>query len=83
MLVNAKRKGITLSQRQSEIVRLVIEGRVKAEIAQQLGISMNTVSSHLKMIYRILGRFGVKSKANLVEFISENPDLLSKNRITV
>lgn len=44
-----------LTPRQREILRLLCEGRANKEIALQLGMSDNTVRSHLTFIFRELG----------------------------
>ncbi len=54
------RKG--LSQRQSEIALLVIQGESNQEIGNQLGISLRTVEKHLQMIFSVLN---VNSRAKL------------------
>jgi LuxR family maltose regulon positive regulatory protein len=47
--------GITLSQREREILRLVERGLSNREIAHKLVIDANTVKSHLHHIYQRLG----------------------------
>lgn len=44
-----------LTPRQREILRLLCEGRANKEIALELGMSDNTVRSHLTFIFRELG----------------------------
>ena len=44
-----------LSDRELEVLRLVSDGRVPKEVALELGLSENTVRSHLHRIYRRLG----------------------------
>lgn len=43
-----------LSPRQEEILRLLAQGHVPKEIAEKLGISVETVRSYLKLIYQKL-----------------------------
>ncbi|MCA9685402.1 MAG: FHA domain-containing protein [Myxococcales bacterium] len=57
-----------LSARQLEVSRLVAEGLTNAAIAEQLGISPRTVTSHLDHIY---GRLGIGSRAALTRWIVE------------
>jgi transcriptional regulator EpsA len=44
-----------LSVREQEITHWVCEGKTNAEIAQRLGISVNTVKNHIHQIFRKLG----------------------------
>ena len=44
-----------LSGRERDVLRLLAEGASYAEVAQRLGISAHTVTSHVKNIYRKLG----------------------------
>jgi DNA-binding CsgD family transcriptional regulator len=43
-----------LTLREADVVRLLASGCTYAEIAQKLGISAHTVSSHIKNTYRKL-----------------------------
>lgn len=51
------------SQRLAEVFVELIDGRSRKEIADRLGISVNTVSGYVREIYRL---HGVKSQAMLV-----------------
>jgi DNA-binding NarL/FixJ family response regulator len=53
---------LALSDRELEVVRLVVEGRSNDEIATHLGIAPKTVESHLR---RIFERVGVVSRTEL------------------
>jgi DNA-binding NarL/FixJ family response regulator len=55
-------EAMALSQREREVVGLVVEGRSNDEIAARLGISTKTVESHLR---RIFERLGVASRTEL------------------
>lgn len=44
-----------LSERERDIVRSLVRGRTAGEMADELYISVNTVKSHLKSVYRKLG----------------------------
>lgn len=44
-----------LSERERDIVRALVRGRTVGEMADELFISVNTVKSHLKSVYRKLG----------------------------
>jgi DNA-binding NarL/FixJ family response regulator len=59
---------LPLSARQIEVSRLVATGLTNAAIAEQLGISPRTVTSHLDHIY---GRLGIGSRAALTRWIVE------------
>ncbi len=53
----------TLSERECEVLRLVALGHTSPEIAQQLGLSVQTVNTHIRNIYR---KLQVKSRAQAV-----------------
>ncbi|HLV00155.1 MAG TPA: response regulator transcription factor [Acidobacteriota bacterium] len=57
--------GVTpwLTTRQTQILRLMAEGRTNKEIADELGIALSTVKNH---IHQILTRFGVESREEAV-----------------
>src|SRR4028119_529409 len=44
-----------LSEREREILRLVATGLSNQQIANQLGISVNTVKVHLRNVFRTIG----------------------------
>lgn len=54
--------GVTLSGREREVVRLVVDGASNDEIGARLGISSRTVESHLR---RLFERLGVASRTEL------------------
>ena len=58
-----------LTERETEIARLVAAGKRSSEIAEQLFVSVRTVDNHLAAIYR---KLGVKSRAHVVAFVMEN-----------
>jgi DNA-binding CsgD family transcriptional regulator len=51
-----------LSERERDIVRLVVEGRSNDEIGRELGIARKTVETHLARLYE---RYGCRSRAEL------------------
>ncbi|WBL34949.1 helix-turn-helix transcriptional regulator [Tepidiforma flava] len=51
--------GCRLSAREAEVLGLVAEGRTNAEVAAMLGISPETVKTHVS---RILAKLGVQSR---------------------
>jgi DNA-binding NarL/FixJ family response regulator len=61
--VNPPRPGPKLTQRETEVLGLLIEGRRQKEIAAQLVISQKTVATHIQ---NLLGKFGVHSRAELL-----------------
>ncbi len=46
-----KRQDYGLSQREQEVLQLMIEGLIKKEIGDQLSISIHTVGNHIRKIY--------------------------------
>lgn len=58
-----------LSKREKEIIKLIVEQRTAAEIAQELFISPNTVNTHRK---NLLSKLKLKNIAGLVKYAVEN-----------
>ena len=52
-----------LSNREREVVELVVEGFANDEMSGKMGITVSTVKQHIKNIYR---RTGVKSRSELI-----------------
>jgi two-component system nitrate/nitrite response regulator NarL len=52
--LRASSDGPRLSEREAEILRLLAEGLSSGEIADQLGVSVTTVKSHLRNLYEKL-----------------------------
>jgi DNA-binding CsgD family transcriptional regulator len=59
---------LPLSQRELEIAELVVEGLTNADIGQELGISLRTVTTHIANIYR---RLDIHSRAALTRLFME------------
>jgi DNA-binding CsgD family transcriptional regulator len=59
----------SISNREKEIIRLIIRGRSNKEIEDELFISIRTVKSH---IYKIYQKFGVKSRLELINLIQKS-----------
>jgi len=59
---------LNISERESEIIRLIIEGKSNKEIEELLNISFNTVKNHIYNTYR---KLGVNSRSQMIRFISE------------
>ncbi len=59
-----------LSEREGEVVRLLLEGlRVRA-VAERLYLSTNTVRNHLRSVF---AKLGVASQAELIELLRQRP----------
>lgn len=56
---------IALTEREREVLQLVVLGHTNKQMAQILGISMRTVEAHRASLLRIVG---VKSRAELIRF---------------
>ena len=59
-----ERVGSQLTPRQRDVVQILMNGATRAEVAEELGISENTVKSNIREIYK---RLGVKNRAELVQ----------------
>lgn len=55
-----------LTPRQSQILSMIVEGRLNKQIAAQLGVSENTVKVHR---HRIMEKMGASSVANLARMV--------------
>jgi DNA-binding NarL/FixJ family response regulator len=53
----------TLSRREQEILALLADGLINKQIAARLGISTNTVKTHLELLF---GKLGVTTRAEAV-----------------
>jgi len=58
-----------LSEREEEVSRLLIKGETNSEIGEKLFISVNTVKSHIKNIYK---KLEVSNRIQLIHLIQEN-----------
>jgi DNA-binding NarL/FixJ family response regulator len=58
-----------LSNREFEVLRLLVEGKSPTDIAEQLHLSVKTVSTHKT---RLQEKLGLKSTAELVRYALEN-----------
>jgi len=57
-----------LTERESEIAALLLQGRTYKMIAEELHLSENTVKTHIKNIY---SKYGIKSKTELINLLAE------------
>jgi DNA-binding CsgD family transcriptional regulator len=67
-----------LSPRQRIVLELVSEGRSNKEIARELGISAETVKSHVKMIFlrlQVVRRAQAVSRAQTLGILRRRPTL--------
>lgn len=62
-------RGEELSERQSEVLRLIALGHTNAEVAGLLYLSIRTVESHRAHIQR---KLGLSSRAELVRYALEH-----------
>lgn len=56
-------EGHALSEREREVLRHVAQGYTSAEVAQRLALSVQTINTHLRNIYR---KLGVRSRSQAV-----------------
>jgi len=62
--------GITLSEREIEIIKLISDGLTNKEIADQIFLSTHTVNTHRK---NIMNKLGIKNTAGIVIYaVKEN-----------
>ena len=55
--------GAALTNRERQILTLLADGRVNKQIAERLGISVNTVKTHLELLF---DKLGVSTRAEAV-----------------
>ncbi|MHB8148489.1 MAG: LuxR C-terminal-related transcriptional regulator, partial [Vulcanimicrobiaceae bacterium] len=67
----SERKRTELSNRETEILRLVARGQTSKEIAHRLALSVFTINNH---VGRILKKLGVESRAAAVAYLHANED---------
>ena len=58
----------SLSSRETEVCKLLIEGLPVKEVALRLNVSPNTANSHTRNAYR---KLGVQNRAELVNYFAE------------
>jgi DNA-binding NarL/FixJ family response regulator len=64
-VVNAKGEHL-LSEREQQVVAMIVEGMTNKEISRQLGISEHTVKNH---IFRIFDKLGISSRVELLLYV--------------
>jgi len=62
-------ENITLSDRELEIMKLIVKEFSSTEIAEKLFISFNTVETHRKNIYK---KLGINSSLGLLKYAFRN-----------
>lgn len=67
----------SLTSRQRELLRLLVQGYDNQSLARETGLSVKTIENHLTRLYRQLN---VQSRLEAVHFASQHPDLLSTPR---
>lgn len=68
--ISSKERFATLTKREKEVLRLVLENYHYSEVAEKLLVSENTVKSHMKKIYEKLGLYHL-SRAERVRNLFE------------
>lgn len=58
-------KNSTLSHREKEIVRMIVQGMTNQEIAERLLLSLNTIKTHRLRVYQ---KLGLNSRSELVSY---------------
>ncbi|MEP1097762.1 MAG: tetratricopeptide repeat protein [Cyclobacteriaceae bacterium] len=66
-----KKLNTPLTEREFETLRLTIEGKTNAKIAEELIISVNTVKYHLRNVY---SKMGVGNRKEAFRYILQSPD---------
>lgn len=62
---------VCLTQREKEVIRLVVEGMKNREIANMLNITEHSVRNH---VYRIFDKIGISSRAELILYAYAHRD---------
>lgn len=65
---------ISLSPREKDVTKLILEGLTDEKIANALFLSIHTIHTHRK---NILSKLNLKNTAMLVKYISDNPRILN------
>lgn len=64
-----------LSEREEEVSRLLIKGETNSDIGEKLFISVNTVKSHIKSIYK---KLSISNRIQLIHLIQKSDDASGK-----
>jgi len=63
-----------LTDRQRELLRLLLQGYDNQSLARETGLSVKTIENHLTRIYRQLN---VQSRLEAVHYVTEHPEVLN------
>lgn len=66
----------SLTGRQRELLRLLVQGYDNQSLARETGLSVKTIENHLTRLYRQLN---VQSRLEAVHFANQHPDLLASS----
>lgn len=66
--ISIRKKYPNLTDRENEIVELLLSGRTYKMIAEELFLSENTIKTHIKNIY---SKYNIQSKAELIKALQE------------
>lgn len=69
----AQSKILSLTSRQSQILRMLHEGFGNNDIAAEMNLSVKTVENHLTRLYRLLG---VRSRLEASNYVNQHPEIL-------
>ena len=67
----------SLTDRQRELLRLLLQGYDNQSLARETGLSVKTIENHLTRIYRHLN---VQSRLEAVHYVREHPEVLTTTR---
>jgi DNA-binding NarL/FixJ family response regulator len=70
-------EGSDLTAREGEVLELLQDGRTNSEIAEALGIGIETVRTHARSIYR---KLGVPSRRELARMARQEPVVVDEER---
>ena len=59
-------EGFALTEREAEVARLLAEGNSQKKIAELMGVSIGTVQTHVKAVYR---KLDIHSKQQLIDLV--------------
>lgn len=69
-------KSRKLTDREKEIMVLLLKGRTYRMIAEELYLSENTIKTHIKNIY---SKFNIQSKSELIKIFNERQNIPFKS----
>jgi len=75
-----RKKGVTLTSRQVEVLQLVAEGKANKQIARELGISIKTVEKHRQLL---MSNLDLHDAAGLTRYAIAAGIIESRVRVTI